>query len=280
MPVRRIIKIIAWLLGSLCLSEVAEAVRERRRDFPAVGGLLGRVRGGDDGRLSGSWRSPTVRSSTTRRRAAWTAGGAVKTSSKNARPWPASARRGPPGREIEARHISAHGAAVDDRKPGEVRRFRIDAITVSQGSPLASASARITDVLPVPGAPHRSTGTRAGPPSPAPRELSPDVPLVRELWHAAALHGRGALSAPRRRACAARGFESPPGHRLAAVRRGAGACGGRCHRRGRCAGGGRRVRARRVIAQRRVRRHAVPVPARHTCGCAALRAAPDRAVQA
>ncbi len=43
----------------------------------------------------------------------------------------------------------------------------IEAITVSQGSPMAPAIARIADVLPVPGAPHSSTGTRAATATPS-----------------------------------------------------------------------------------------------------------------
>ena len=37
----------------------------------------------------------------------------------------------------------------------------MEAITVSHGQPAASAMARIAEVFPVPGGPHRSTGTRA-----------------------------------------------------------------------------------------------------------------------
>jgi hypothetical protein len=43
----------------------------------------------------------------------------------------------------------------------------IEAITVSQGSPMACAIARIAEVLPVPGAPQSSTGTRAATATPS-----------------------------------------------------------------------------------------------------------------
>ena len=47
-------------------------------------------------------------------------------------------------------------------RPAKSEGSRIEAITVSEGKPIASASALITDVLPVPGDPHSSTGTRTG----------------------------------------------------------------------------------------------------------------------
>ena len=43
----------------------------------------------------------------------------------------------------------------------------MEAITVSHGSPMACAMARIADVLPVPGAPESSTGTRAATATPS-----------------------------------------------------------------------------------------------------------------
>jgi hypothetical protein len=46
-------------------------------------------------------------------------------------------------------------------RPAKSDGSRIEAITVSHGQPAAAAMARITEVFPVPGAPHRSTGTRA-----------------------------------------------------------------------------------------------------------------------
>ena len=105
----------------------------------------------------GSDRSPTTRSSTTRSSAACTAGGAVDSSSRNSSPWPASAsRRGPGGRREPApRRPTTMGS------PAKSDGSRIEAITVSQGQPMASAMARMVEVLPVPGAPHSSTGTRA-----------------------------------------------------------------------------------------------------------------------
>ena len=45
--------------------------------------------------------------------------------------------------------------------PAKSDGSRIDAITTSHGSPAVAAIARITEVLPVPGAPHSSTGTPA-----------------------------------------------------------------------------------------------------------------------
>jgi len=45
--------------------------------------------------------------------------------------------------------------------PAKSDGSRIDAITTSHGNPAVCATARITDVLPVPGEPHSSTGTPA-----------------------------------------------------------------------------------------------------------------------
>ncbi len=51
--------------------------------------------------------------------------------------------------------------------PAKSEGSRIEAITVSQSSPMAPAIARIADVLPVPGAPQSSTGTRAATATPS-----------------------------------------------------------------------------------------------------------------
>ena len=51
--------------------------------------------------------------------------------------------------------------------PAKSEGSRIEAITVSHGSPMVCAMARIADVLPVPGAPHSSTGTRAATATPS-----------------------------------------------------------------------------------------------------------------
>ena len=51
--------------------------------------------------------------------------------------------------------------------PAKSAGSRIDAITVSHRSPAAAAIARITEVLPVPGAPQSSTGTFAATATPS-----------------------------------------------------------------------------------------------------------------
>ena len=110
---------------------------------------------------SGRRRSPTVRSRTTRSSAACTAGGAVETSSKNTTPSPALASAtAHDGGANETRPPSPAPSSTIGR-PAKSDGSLIDAITVSHGQPASAAIARMTDVLPVPGAPHRSTGTRA-----------------------------------------------------------------------------------------------------------------------
>ena len=111
---------------------------------------------------SGSVRSPTARSSTTRSRAAWTAGGAVDSSSRNSSPRPASASR-----RAQAGGANRTSPPTTMGSPAKSEGSLIEAITVSQGSPMAPAIARIADVLPVPGAPHSSTGTRAATATPS-----------------------------------------------------------------------------------------------------------------
>ena len=59
-------------------------------------------------------------------------------------------------------------------RPAKSDGSRIEAITVSEGRLKPRASDLITDVLPVPGDPQRSTGTRAGLPARAPRQQRPD----------------------------------------------------------------------------------------------------------
>ena len=51
--------------------------------------------------------------------------------------------------------------------PAKSEGSLIEAITVSQGRSMAPAIARIADVLPVPGAPQSSTGTRAATATPS-----------------------------------------------------------------------------------------------------------------
>ena len=105
---------------------------------------------------SGKVRSPTVRSRTTRSSAAWTAGGAVVSSSRKSTPVPASA-------SLVAHSGGAKRTAfpVTTGRPAKSDGSLIDAMTVSHGSSMALAIARIAEVLPVPGAPHSRTGTRA-----------------------------------------------------------------------------------------------------------------------
>ena len=101
----------------------------------------------------GRARSPTVRSRTTRNRAAWTAGGAVVSSSRKRTPEPRS----------DSRRAHAGGASETPSSPTTGRPEKsvgswMEATTTSHSRPQASARPRITDVLPVPGAPQRITG--------------------------------------------------------------------------------------------------------------------------
>ena len=132
------------------------------RTGPAVGGLFRRVGRGHHGRPSGSVRSPTARSSTTRSSAACTAGGAVDSSSRNSRPYPA-----PASRRAQAGGANRTSPSATMGSPAKSDGSRIEAITVSQGRPMACAMARMADVLPVPGAPHSRTGTRAATATPS-----------------------------------------------------------------------------------------------------------------
>lgn len=111
---------------------------------------------------SGNARSPTTRSSTTRSSAACTAGGAVEISSRNSTP-----------RSCVARLRAHRGGAkmtlpsAITGKPAKSDGSRMDAITVSHGSPSAADIALIAEVLPVPGAPHSNTGTCAATATPS-----------------------------------------------------------------------------------------------------------------
>ena len=112
---------------------------------------------------SGSIRSPTARSSTTRSSAACTAGGAVEISSRNRMPRLSEASRTAQagGARSVARTTWSPTFSVPSGtgRPAKSDGSRIAAITVSHRSPMRRASASMVRLLPTPGAPHSSTGT-------------------------------------------------------------------------------------------------------------------------
>ena len=102
---------------------------------------------------SGRVRSPTVRSSTTRSRAAWTAGGAVVSSSRKSSPDPTSASR-----RAQAGGASETPPSVTTGRPEKSVGSWMEATTTSKWRAQSSARARTTEVLPEPGGPHRMVG--------------------------------------------------------------------------------------------------------------------------
>jgi hypothetical protein len=91
-----------------------------------------------------------------------TAGGAVDSSSRNSSPRPASASR-----RAQAGGANLTWSPTTMGSPAKSEGSLIEAMTVSHGRSMACAMARIADVLPVPGAPHSSTGTRAATATPS-----------------------------------------------------------------------------------------------------------------
>ncbi|GAA4089495.1 hypothetical protein GCM10022214_57730 [Actinomadura miaoliensis] len=106
---------------------------------------------------SGRVRLPTRRSSTTRNRAAWTAGGADDSSSKNTRPRPARATRTAQSGGAIGTPVTA-GSSPTIGSPAKSDGSCTLAITVSRGTPRPSATWRIPADLPMPGSPHSRTG--------------------------------------------------------------------------------------------------------------------------
>ena len=104
----------------------------------------------------GKARSPTDLSRTMRSIAAWTAGGLVVSSSRKSRPLPAFANR-----TAQAGGDSTTPPSVTTGRPAKSLGSRMEPMTTSTFIPLAAPSASTTEVLPVPGAPHSSTGTLA-----------------------------------------------------------------------------------------------------------------------
>ena len=102
---------------------------------------------------SGRVRSPTVRSRTTRSKAACTAGGAVVSSSKNNKPDPTSTNL-----RAQAGGANETFPSVTTGRPEKSVGSWMDATTTSRCRAQASARARTTEVLPEPGGPHRMVG--------------------------------------------------------------------------------------------------------------------------
>ena len=101
--------------------------------------------------------------------------------------------------------------------PAKSEGSRMEAITVSHGNPMIWAMARIADVLPVPGAPHSSTGTRAATATPS-ASTAGLFGLIASQCGASAAFGRTSRpppAGPGAVACTSSGTGSVPGARRA-----------------------------------------------------------------